>query len=84
MFIHIGNNVLISDRKCIGIFNTDTLRESEINKWILDKTGGEEKVIVIDENNNITGTGVSPFTVIKRTSIDKDELVWSRDNDKEL
>lgn len=81
MFIHIGNNVLISDRKCIGIFNTDTLKESEINRWIIEKTGSEDKVVAIDEDNNITGSAVSPFTVIKRISINKDELAWSREND---
>ena len=81
MFIHIGNNVLISDRKCVGIFNTETLKESEINSWMFDKIQDDEKLIVIDVKNNITGTGVSPFTVIKRKSINEDEIVWSRDND---
>ena len=41
----------------------------------------DEKLIVIDVKNSITGTGVSPFTVIKRKSINEDEIVWSRDND---
>jgi len=81
MFIHIGNNVLISDRKCVGIFNTETLKESEVNNWIMDKIKEDEKLIVIDVKNSITGTGVSPFTVIKRKSINEDEIVWSRDND---
>ena len=81
MFIHIGNNVLISDRKCVGIFNTETLKESEINSWMFDKIKEDEKLIVIDVKNNITGTGVSPFTVIKRKSINEDEIIWSRDND---
>ena len=81
MFIHIGNNVLISDRKCVAIFNTETLKESEVNKWIMDKIKKDEKLIVIDVKNNITGTGVSPFTVIKRKSINEDEIVWSREND---
>lgn len=81
MFIHIGNNVLISDRKCVGIFNTETLKKSEVNSWMFEKISDEEKLVVVDVKNNITGTGVSPFTVIKRNSINKDELVWSKDND---
>lgn len=81
MFIHIGNNVLISDRKCIGIFNTETLKKSDINSWMFDMINDDEKLVAIDVKNNITGTGVSPFTVIKRQSINKDELVWSKEND---
>jgi len=81
MFIHIGNNVLISDRKCVGIFNTETLKQSETNSWIISRIKEDEKLIVIDVNNNIKGTGVSPFTVLKRKSINEDEIVWSRDND---
>lgn len=81
MFIHIGNNNLISDRKCVGIFNTETLKQSEINSWMFDKIKEDEKLIVIDVKNNITGTGVSPLTVIKRKSINEHEIIWSRDND---
>lgn len=80
MFIHIGNNVLISDRKCVGIFNTETLKQSEINSWMFDKIN-DEKLVVVDVKNIITGTGVSPFTVIKRKSINEDEIVWSKNND---
>ena len=81
MFIHIGNNVLISDRKCVGIFNTETLKKSDINNWMFDKFSEDEKSIVVDIKNRITATGVRPFTVIKRESINNDELVWSRKDD---
>lgn len=81
MFIHIGNNVLISDRKCVGIFNTETLKQSEVNSWMFERIKDDEKLIVIDVKNNITGTAVSPFTVIKRKSINQDEIVWSKNND---
>lgn len=81
MFIHIGNNVLISDRKCVGIFNTETLKQSDVNSWMFEKIKDDEKLIVIDVKNNITGTAVSPFTVIKRKSINQDEIVWSKNND---
>lgn len=84
MFIHIGNNVTISDRLCVGIFNTETLGLSEENRWITDKLKPEDKVVVIDINNTITATNVSPFTIIKRDPIDNEELVWSRENDKNL
>ena len=43
MFIHIGNNILISDRECVGIFNTDTLKQSGEYSWIFDKIKEDEK-----------------------------------------
>ena len=58
MFIHIGNNVLISDRKCVGIFNTESLKKSEDNNWVFEKIKEDEKLIVIDVKNNITGTEI--------------------------
>lgn len=84
MFIHIGNNLTISDHLCIGIFNVETLCLCDDNKWITDKLKKDDKVVVIDKNNNITATNVSPFTIIKRSPIDKEEIIWSRENDKEL
>lgn len=84
MFIHIGNNLTISDRICVGIFNVESLGLSDENKWITDNLKPEDKVVVIDINNRITATNVSPFTIIKRSPIDKEELIWSREDDKEL
>lgn len=84
MFIHIGNNMTISDSLCVGIFNSETLGLSEENRWITEKLNPEDKVVVIDINNRITATNVSPFTVIKRDPIDKEELVWSREDDKNV
>lgn len=84
MFIHIGNNQTISDRLCMGIFNVETLGLSDENKWITDNLKPGDNVVVIDINNKITSTNVSPFTIIKRNSIDKEELIWSRKDDKEL
>lgn len=84
MFIHIGSNLTISDRVCVGIFNVETLGLSEENKWITGNLNPEDKVVVIDINNKITATNVSPFTIIKRNPIDKEELIWSRENDKNL
>lgn len=85
MFIHIGNNLTISDKTCIGVFNIETLKMSDDNTWLLEKINSkDDKLIVLDIHNNITSTAVSPFTVIKRSSIQNDELIWSRKNDKEL
>lgn len=80
MFIHIGNNIIISDKKLMGIFNRETLIQSNYNDWILKKIDSADKTIAIDQNNNILSTYVSPFTVIKRTALDE-EFVWRRNND---
>lgn len=78
MFIHIGNNILVSDRKCVGIFNIETLKLSEENKWILKKTGDNDKMVSLDIDNNIVASEVSSFTIMKRITIKEDELSWSR------
>jgi len=78
MFIHIGNNITVSDRECIGIFNIDTLKFSPDNDFFLKDITSEDKLISIDENNKIASSWVSPFTVIKRESITNEDLIWSR------
>lgn len=83
MFIHIGDRKMVSDRDCIGIFSVESLRMSEENRWILEKIDAEAKVVALDAQNGIVWSGVSPFTVIKRTSI-ANECMWRRKNDQEL
>jgi hypothetical protein len=83
MFIHIGNNIIISDKKLMGIFNRETLILSNDNEWITKQVDSADKTIAIDRRNNILSSYVSPFTVIKRTTLDE-EFVWRRNNDQEL
>lgn len=78
MFIHIGNNILVSDRKCVGIFNTETLRLSDDNKWLFENIKENDKMISLDINNNMLASEVSSFTIMKRVTIKEDELCWSR------
>jgi len=81
MFIHLGNNIIISDRECIGIFNTETLKLGSDNNYFLEKIGDEDKLISVNVKNEIQSSWVSPFTVIKREAINEDDLIWSRKND---
>ena len=81
MFIHIGNNLTISDSKCVGIFSVESLKLNQDNNWLLANIKDDDKLVVLDINNRIISTGVSPFTIIKRMSITNDELIWSRKND---
>lgn len=78
MFIHIGNNITVSDKECIGIFNIETLKFNTDNSYFLKDIRSDDKLISIDEENKIISSWVSPFTVIKRESISNEELIWSR------
>ncbi len=83
MHIHAGDRIIVSDKKIIGIFNAETILMSELNKKFFDKIKPGDKTVVIDRTNNALSTGVSPFTVIKRTEL-KCEFVWRRKNDSIL
>lgn len=80
MFIHIGDGVFISDRTCIGIFSSETIRLSANNEWLINKLNNEDKTVVININNDVLTSKVSPYTIIKRTSLKKD-IVWRRNNE---
>ena len=83
MFIHIGNTICVSDKVLMGIFNRETLILSQDNEYIISRVGSGDKTIAVDRNNNIVSSNVSPFTVIKRTSLDED-FVWRKNDDQEL
>jgi len=80
MYIHIGDSLIISDRKCIGIFNYESLKKSKINSVIVDNIKKDVKSIALDDDNNFITSSVSPFTVIKRIKLSKD-FIWRRNND---
>ena len=80
MYIHIGERKIISDKKCVGIFNADTLKKSELNSWILKQLNPGDKTAVIDIQNNVFSSKVSPFTVMKREDI-YNELFWRKEDE---
>ncbi len=77
MYIHLGEKKIISHRQYVGIFNSETIKKSSLNRWIKDNLDENVKSIAIGVNSDIIVSGVSPYTVIKRTSYIKD-LIWSR------
>jgi regulator of extracellular matrix RemA (YlzA/DUF370 family) len=83
LFVHIGNNKIVSDKKAIGIFNRDSLLLSDDNSWIIMQVEDDDHTIALNESNNIIASNVSPFTVIRRVSL-VDGVVWRRRNDKKL
>jgi hypothetical protein len=81
VFLHIGERKIVSDSNLVGIFNYDTLKCSNINSNIIDSLDKEQcdiKTIVIDTNNQINFSKVSPFTVIKRDSLEENDIVWRK------
>jgi len=81
MFIHIGDNIIVSDKKLVGIFNRESLEMSIDNDWIIQQVNTRGKTIALDRKNTIISSSVSPLTVIKRTTLDEDSD-W-RKNDVE-
>jgi regulator of extracellular matrix RemA (YlzA/DUF370 family) len=80
MYIHIGQKRIISDKYSIGIFNIETLKLSELNDWIIENLAEEHKSVAIDIENNVIFSKVSPFTVIKRKSIEED-CFWRKEDE---
>ena len=81
MFLHIGERKVVSDTKIVGIFNYETLKRSQINEKIvnfIEKEQCDIKTIVIDTNNQVIFSKVSPFTVIKRDSFDDNDMIWRK------
>jgi len=78
MYIHLGNNIRVSGNKCIGIFNVETLKLSDDNKWMINNISNNDKTVSLGIENIIIGSEVSSYTVIKRLAIKKDELIWSK------
>jgi len=80
VFIHIGDRKTVSDKKCIGIFNAETLKMSETNGWLWGMLKDDTRTVAIDEKNKVTMSRVSPFTIMKRTSLDED-IVWRKNHE---
>ena len=84
MFIHIGNRKTVSGHRCVGIFNMESLRDSDTNKWLTEGLTDDEKTLALLVDGQIITSEVSPFTVIKRTMEEMDEYIWRRDNDQNV
>ena len=78
MYIHIGNNILVSGYKCMGLFNIETLKLSDANKWMLENIKDDDRMISIDSDNKIIASELSSYTIIKRIPLAQDELLWSK------
>ncbi len=71
MFLHIGESQLIKWRDIIGIFNLDTLKDSEENTRFLRKIDDDikdEKTLILtqDKDVKIYLSNISTNTISKR------------------
>lgn len=80
MYIHVGNKIIVSDKNIVGIFNSVTLTKSEWNNYIVEGMDDSVKSIIITARNERITSIVSPYTIIKRTQMDRD-LYWRNKND---
>lgn len=79
MYIHAGNGVIVSDKKIIGVFNTETIFLSDENKRFMDSIKPGDKTVIVDEFNKYITSNVSSYTVMNRKSIEGN-FVWRRKN----
>ncbi len=68
MYIHVGEGKIVSDRNLVGIFNAQILRESELNREIVDSIEENVKTVVVRRDGSLITSKVSPFTVISRNN----------------
>lgn len=80
MYIHVGNKIIVSDKNIVGIFNSVTLTKSEWNNYLVEGMDDSVKSIIITAGNERITSIVSPYTIIKRTQMDRD-LYWRNKND---
>lgn len=60
----------------IGIFNKKSLEKSDINNYYVSNLKDSTKSLIVQYNNQIVESRISPFTLLKRNEI-KDGIVWS-------
>lgn len=84
MYIHIGNRKTVSGHQCLGIFNMETLRASDINNRLTAGRSVEDRTLALLDNGEIITSNVSSVTVIKRTAEEPDDYIWRRNNDENV
>ena len=79
MFVHIGNNIVLEEKDIIGIYNIESMRDSEEYKNLIESlkrtdnlvtqaNGDARSLIMTKENGKIVGyeTNVSTMAIAKR------------------
>ncbi len=76
MFVHIGNNRIVSERRIVGLFDIDTTSRSEATKRLLseaEKEGrlslcddGLPKTFLLTDDDGVYFTRISAKTIAER------------------
>lgn len=86
MFVHIGNNIILEEKDIIGIYNVESMRDSEEYKNLIESlkrtdnlvsqvNGDARTLIMTKENGKIVGyeTNVSAMSISKRAEENKNK-----------
>ena len=84
MFVHIGNNIILGEKDIIGIYNIESMKDSEEYKNLIESlkrtdnlvsqaNGDARSLIMTKENGKIVGyeTNVSTMSIAKRAEDNK-------------
>ena len=84
MFVHIGNNIILEEKDIIGIYNIESMKDSEEYKNLIESlkrtdnlvsqaNGDARSLIMTKENGKIVGyeTNVSTMSIAKRAEDNK-------------
>jgi len=69
MFIHIGNGEIVSGKSIVGIFNKETLMESQDNNFLFKNASEKDKAIILKQNGECIYSMVSSYTIMNRNSL---------------
>lgn len=80
MFLHIGNNIILDEKDIIGIYNIESIRDTEeyknlieslkrTNNLVMQAEGDAKSLIMTKDNDKILGyeTNISSITIAKRS-----------------
>ena len=86
MFVHIGNNIILEEKDIIGIYNIESMRDSEEYKNLIESLkrtdnlvsqakGDARTLVMTKENGKIVGyeTNVSTISIAKRAEDKKNK-----------
>ena len=95
MFVHIGNNIILEEKDIIGIYNIESMKDSEEYKNLIESlkrtdnlvsqaNGDARSLIMTKENGKIVGyeTNVSTMSIAKRAEDNKGTLLGGFYNGK--
>ena len=86
MFVHIGNNIVLEEKNIIGIYNIESMRDSEEYKNLIESlkrtqnlvsqaNGDARTLIMRNEDAKVVGyeTNISTMSIAKREGDNKNK-----------